>query len=497
MASICGSDMCLRVRPCLGQWHRFVATCKTTSGTLALYDLCDCPSVLSNSEWFIGQRFGVKLQAQGLSAKFITLSTVLTLKLSELSDKEDMNEQLKDKSRWTLEIRIKTKIMKSIVCEILSSFLPSSISTWQELAERFLVKYFPPSKNTKLRNETTTFQQLDDDYLYEAWERFKELLRKYPHHGIPHCIQLETFYNGLNAHTRLMVDATANGVILSKSYNEAYEIIERIASNNYQWPSNRAASRRHVAEVHEVDTLTSLIAQLSSIFSMLKQFTANSANNFVAQPPSPFEVVSCVYYGKSYSFENCPSNPESNNQGNGPNNNLLQHRPNQSQGFTQQAPELPQVEASNSLENLLKMCMAKNDTLIQSQATTLKNLENQIGQLATELRNRPQGTLPSNTENLRNLGKKHIKAVALRSGKILEPRFVDVKDKPIEKNQPAVQIPTPKKSESVKTDKENPNLVNSDTLTSSLDADLPTQKSYPIQLKVPSPLYQQRLQQHK
>ncbi|KHG19588.1 hypothetical protein F383_04957 [Gossypium arboreum] len=48
MVSICDSDMCLRVRPCLGQWHRYVTTCKTTSGTLALYDLCDYPSVLSN-----------------------------------------------------------------------------------------------------------------------------------------------------------------------------------------------------------------------------------------------------------------------------------------------------------------------------------------------------------------------------------------------------------------------------------------------------------------
>ena len=34
----------------------------------------------------------------------------------------------------------------------LNSLPPSSISTWQELAERFLVKYFPPSKNAKLRN---------------------------------------------------------------------------------------------------------------------------------------------------------------------------------------------------------------------------------------------------------------------------------------------------------------------------------------------------------
>ncbi|KHG12955.1 Neurexin-3a-alpha [Gossypium arboreum] len=56
MTSICDSDMCLRVRPCLGQWHRYVATCKTTSGTLALYDLCDYPSVLSKPEWFVEKR---------------------------------------------------------------------------------------------------------------------------------------------------------------------------------------------------------------------------------------------------------------------------------------------------------------------------------------------------------------------------------------------------------------------------------------------------------
>ena len=121
---------------------------------------------------------------------------------------------------------------------------PSSISTWQELVERFLVKYFSLSKNAKLRNEITTFQQLDDESLYEAWERFKELLRKCPHHGIPHCIQLETFYNGLNAHTRMVMDASTNGVLLSKSYNEAYEIIERIDRNNYQWPTNRVVSGR-------------------------------------------------------------------------------------------------------------------------------------------------------------------------------------------------------------------------------------------------------------
>ena len=108
-----------------------------------------------------------------------------------------------------------------------------------------------------------------------------------------------------------MVDASANGAILSKSYNEAYEIIERIASNNYQWPTNWTSSGRRITGVHEVDSLTSLLAQVSSISSMLKQFTTNSANNFVAQPPSPFEVVSCVYCGEEHLFEEYPLNPKS------------------------------------------------------------------------------------------------------------------------------------------------------------------------------------------
>ncbi|KHG17892.1 hypothetical protein F383_00069 [Gossypium arboreum] len=45
----------IRVRPCLGQWHQYEIACKTTSGTLALFDICDYLSILFNSEWFNGQ----------------------------------------------------------------------------------------------------------------------------------------------------------------------------------------------------------------------------------------------------------------------------------------------------------------------------------------------------------------------------------------------------------------------------------------------------------
>ena len=39
----------------------------------------------------------------------------------------------------------------------LNSLLLDSITTWSDLADKFLLKYFPPTKNAKLRNEITYF----------------------------------------------------------------------------------------------------------------------------------------------------------------------------------------------------------------------------------------------------------------------------------------------------------------------------------------------------
>ncbi|KAA3457108.1 Retrovirus-related Pol polyprotein from transposon opus [Gossypium australe] len=139
---------------------------------------------------------------------------------------------------------------------------------------------------------------------------------------------------------------------------------------------------------------------------------ADKSSSFrkTTQSPSQYDVVSYVYCADGHSSKNFPSNPESvyySNQGNGPNNTRMQHKPNQAKGFNQHAQKPPQTKSSNSLENLLKAYMVKNDVLIQSQAATLKNLENQMGQLATELRSRAQRALPSNRKYLRNLGNEY------------------------------------------------------------------------------------------
>nr|GEW60654.1 reverse transcriptase domain-containing protein [Tanacetum cinerariifolium] len=49
----------------------------------------------------------------------------------------------------------------------------NSINTFEQMAKKFLRKYFPPSMVTKLRNEITNFRQRPDESLFEAWERYK------------------------------------------------------------------------------------------------------------------------------------------------------------------------------------------------------------------------------------------------------------------------------------------------------------------------------------
>ena len=56
-------------------------------------------------------------------------------------------------------------------------------------------------------------------------------------------------------------------------YNEAYEILERIANNNYQWPSTKQAAARGIVEIYNVDALTALLVQVTSLTNMVKAMT--------------------------------------------------------------------------------------------------------------------------------------------------------------------------------------------------------------------------------
>ncbi|GKA29792.1 reverse transcriptase domain-containing protein [Tanacetum coccineum] len=94
---------------------------------------------------------------------------------------------------------------------------PRSINTWEDLVSKFVKYFFPPSKTTNLKNDITNFQQRFDETFSEAWDRFKDLPRKCPHHGFSELHQIDTFYNALTQSNQDSLNAAAGGNLLNLS----------------------------------------------------------------------------------------------------------------------------------------------------------------------------------------------------------------------------------------------------------------------------------------
>ncbi|KAL4342292.1 hypothetical protein GQ457_08G035120 [Hibiscus cannabinus] len=149
--------------------------------------------------------------------------------------------------------------------------IPSrSVESWDDLCRNFIIRYSSTVLTDKLRNDITSFRQTDDESMYEAWDRYKELFRKCPMHGFNEWTKVIMFYNGVNAPTRMMLDASANGTLLDKSAEEATEILDRLANNDYQFPSTRNGMTRRNVTAYELEPTDAISAQLVALTNMVK-----------------------------------------------------------------------------------------------------------------------------------------------------------------------------------------------------------------------------------
>ena len=355
----------------------------------------------------------------------------------------------------------------------LQSLPPGTITTWNALAQRFLAKFFPPGKTAKLRNEITSFTQHESESLYEAWERYKELLRRCPHHGLPDWLQLQIFYNGMMSTSRTLVDAAAGGSLMGKRLEDAYDLLEEMAANAYQWPVERNTSKKALG-VHELDVLTTLSSQVASLSKQVSSLTAQA--NVIRTP-----AEACDLCGGPHLSTQClegnpfmPSQPEqahyvgNQNRQNDPfsntynpgwrnhpnlgwrsNQNVFKPQGNyQQQAFQPPNPPQQKVNLEDALAQLTmntSQFMARTDATLKSQEASIKNLEVQMGQIANMLNSRQPGTLPSDTE--RN-PREYVNAIALRSGKELnDPTEKNDEEKKAREEEQKVEMQKPKEDE--------------------------------------------------
>ncbi|GKE90084.1 reverse transcriptase domain-containing protein [Tanacetum coccineum] len=72
-----------------------------------------------------------------------------------------------------------------------------TITSWNELREALISRYFSLVKFKRLLNDIHNFHQLGNKTLVEAWIRLKEMLRICYGHGLTKGMIIQIFYHGL------------------------------------------------------------------------------------------------------------------------------------------------------------------------------------------------------------------------------------------------------------------------------------------------------------
>ncbi|KAD2804393.1 hypothetical protein E3N88_37770 [Mikania micrantha] len=107
-----------------------------------------------------------------------------------------------------------------------------SVTTWNDLANMFLDKYFPEVKASILRKEIIGINQAKREALHVYWERFKKLCARCPQHGITEHQLLQYFCEGLAPMERRQINASSGGALLDKTPTQIRALITSIAEDS-------------------------------------------------------------------------------------------------------------------------------------------------------------------------------------------------------------------------------------------------------------------------
>ncbi|GKE09389.1 reverse transcriptase domain-containing protein [Tanacetum coccineum] len=174
---------------------------------------------------------------------------------------------------------------------------PRSILTWEDLVSKFVNYFFPPSKTTNLKNDITNFQQKFEETFGEEWDRFKELLRKCPHHSFSELHQIDTFYNALTQSYQDSLNFVVGGNLLNRTPRDALTIIEN---------KSKVHTSRNKPIVSKVSTTTSSSSPspgVTALTEMVKELVLMNKANQQASVKAVDEI--CMTCGGPHPYYEC------------------------------------------------------------------------------------------------------------------------------------------------------------------------------------------------
>ena len=135
-----------------------------------------------------------------IEANYLELKPALVIMVQQYQftghPSEDPNEHMGRFMRMANTIKlngVRPKVIKlqlfpfslrDVVATWFESLLVGSVNNWEELVEAHMSRFFPPVLTSERRGDIIVFKKGDNESLYNAWERYKRLLKICPIHGI-------------------------------------------------------------------------------------------------------------------------------------------------------------------------------------------------------------------------------------------------------------------------------------------------------------------------
>nr|GEW87066.1 reverse transcriptase domain-containing protein [Tanacetum cinerariifolium] len=250
---------------------------------------------------------------------------------------------------------------------------------------------------------------------HEAWDRFKDLLRAFPHHGFLELHQLDTFYNALNSKDQDSLNSTVGGQNQSPAPVKTVEESFVTCSGAHSYRNCPATDGNVYREnIQELVSQASAVNYNQGNTSYHPQMMSNQI-----RPPGFPPVPNNQNVQRNNQNRFIPNQNRGNNFNQGPvyQPSVFQQPAYQAPAYQAPAPQTQGI----SKENFLAYVKA-NDTVMKNMQTQGQNIQNQLTNLTdliTKFVNSntastsSSGTLPSNT--IAN-SKSDLKAITTRSG---------------------------------------------------------------------------------
>ncbi|GKB21672.1 hypothetical protein Tco_0855595, partial [Tanacetum coccineum] len=144
---------------------------------------------------------------------------------------------------------------------------PGTINTWDLLKKAFIQRYCPPFMTAKQLEDIYNFKQEGDESLYQAWERYNDLLYKCPTHDINSHQKVNIFYKGLSTMNCQLLDS--QGLIPVMRPAKALTTSQTMADHSQKW--HDGTTSRNIRSSSRKDGLATLVNKLDNLGRDLKK----------------------------------------------------------------------------------------------------------------------------------------------------------------------------------------------------------------------------------